>query len=390
MNYKALSLFCSAGIAETYFEEHGIDVKVAAELLPERVAIYKHNHPTTNIICGDLNDKEIYKNVISNARIEGCDFIVATPPCQGMSTAGKLLKDDPRNQLIRIVINAIQDLAPKFVIIENVPGILTTSIKIGETWVNINDLIYKELGDKYFINENKIVNAMHYGVPQSRERCIYLLAKKDERIKWEFPPKFPHVLTMRDAIGDLPSLDPFVSDISESERNDLFPSYEYKKRQGLKVSKWHYPPHHKLRHVLAMMHTPEGKSAWENEIFYPKLADGTKSKGYKNTYKRQWWDKPAYTITKYTSRLGSQENGHPGHVIVQSNDEEQRIWSDARTMTIFELIRLTSLPDSWDVPSKTSTNVIREILGEGVPPKLLESALLSLKQAIYERNKVQK
>ena len=110
------------------------------------------------------------------------------------------------------------------------------------------------------------------------------------------------------------------------------------------------------------------------------MADGTKSKGYKNTYKRQWWDKPAYTVTKYTSRIGSQENGHPGREIVHSDDEETRIWSDARVLSIFELMRVTSLPDDWNIPEKASSNVIREILGEGVPPRLLEYALIELER----------
>ena len=49
MNYKALSLFSSAGIAETYFDCHGIDVRVSAELLPERVRFYKDTHPNTRV-----------------------------------------------------------------------------------------------------------------------------------------------------------------------------------------------------------------------------------------------------------------------------------------------------------------------------------------------------
>ena len=131
-----------------------------------------------------------------------------------------------------------------------------------------------------------------------------------------------------------------------------------------------------------MMHTPEGCSAWSNKIYYPTLANGTKSKGYKNTYKRQWWDKPAYTITKFTSRIGSQENGHPGYPINDSTDEEERLWSDPRTMTIFELMRLSSLPDDWAIPENASSNVIREIIGEGVPPKLIEQAIIALEQVI--------
>lgn len=382
MEFKALSLFSSAGVAETYFGKHGVDVKVASELLPARVNLYRHLYPSVKMFQGDITDKDNFRNVINEAIKEGCNFILATPPCQGMSSAGLQKKDDPRNKLILSVIDAIKEIKPMFAMIENVPEILSTSIEYNGEWILINKLLIQELGEQYSFNERKVVNAMNYGVAQSRERCVYLLSRKDVGIKWEFPIPSQKVETMRDAIGDLPSLDPEVTDVSEEEMLRLFPDFYKKKEAGLKVSRWHYPPKHKLRHVIAMMHTPEGNTAWNNQIFYPTLKDGTKSKGYKNTYKRQWWDKPAYTITKYTSRIGSQENGHPGHAIVDSKDERERVWSDARTMTIFELMRLTSLPDDWNLPEGISTNVVREILGEGVPPRLLEKALIELERLI--------
>lgn len=380
MNYNALSLFSSAGVAETYFEKHGIQVKVAAELLPERASFYQHLYPKTKMMQGDITDDTFFKGVLTAAKKENCDFLIATPPCQGMSTAGKQKKDDPRNRLIIYVVQAIKALNPKFVIIENVPEILLTKIEIDGKWIKIDEYLKNNLGGNYFFNINNVVNAMNYGVAQSRERCVYLLSRKDTNIHWEFPAPLNHITTMRDAIGNLPSLDPDVTDISEEERIKLFPDYYKKREAGMKVSKWHYPPRHKYRHVIAMMHTPEGCSAWANEKYYPTLADGTKSKGYKNTYKRQWWDKPAYTVTKYTSRIGSQENGHPGYEVVHSDDEEIRIWSDARVLSIFELMRVTSLPDDWNIPEKASSNVIREILGEGVPPRLLEYALIELER----------
>lgn len=380
MEYNCLSLFSSAGLAETYFENHGIHVKVAAELLPERAKLYCHLYPSVNMFQGDITQPEHYAKIIKAAKEAKCNFILATPPCQGMSTAGKMQKDDPRNRLILNVIDAIKDIKPLFVMIENVPEILTTKIADGDDWILIDDLLRRELENDYTFNERKVVNAMNYGTAQSRGRCVYLLSHISTGIHWEFPEPSGHVTTMRDAIGDLPSLDPDVTDISEEERLRLFPEYYEKRARGLAVSPWHCPPKHKIRHVIAMQHTPEGNTAWNNQIYYPTLKDGTKSKGYKNTYKRQWWDRPAYTITKFTSRLGSQENGHPGYPIVNSNKEEERIWSDARTMTIFELMRLSGLPDNWNIPLHYSTNVIREILGEGVPPRLLEAALIQLER----------
>lgn len=382
MRFNALSMFASAGVAETYFAKHGVVVKVASELLPQRARFHEHLYPEAKMFQGDITDKRLFASVIECARSENCDFILATPPCQGMSTAGLQRKDDPRNKLIIPVIDAIEELHPKFVMIENVPELLQTSIKVGDRWVLIEKYLHERLDGDYDFNNRKVVDAMYYHVPQRRERCVFLLSRKDQNVHWEFPRPSRKVMTMRDAIGNLPSLDPDVVDLSEAEKAKIFPDYEVKKAAGLAISKWHYPPRHYWRHVIAMMHTPEGHSAWENKKYYPTLKDGRKSKGYKNTYKRQWWDKPAYTVTMFTSRIGSQENGHPGYPIVDSDDEEKRLWSDPRTMSVYELMLLSSLPKDWDIPDWASSNVVREIIGEGVPPRLLEAALKSLEKLL--------
>lgn len=380
MKLNGLSLFSSVGMAETYFKDFDIDMKVANELLDVRARFHKHLYPSCEMIVGDITDKSIKKKIIKSAIAAKCDFVIATPPCQGMSSAGLQKKDDPRNRLIIDAVEVIKKIIPKFVILENVPEQLQTSICIGDEWILILDYLKRELGKKYTFNKNNVVNAVNYNVAQSRERCVILLTRKDLGFTWEFPTPSGEIITLRDAIGDLPSLDPDVTDISEEERKEMFPDYEKKKAEGLKVSKWHYPPKHKKRHVIAMQHTPEGCTAWNNGIYYPTLKDGTKGKGYKNTYKRQWWDKPAYTVTMYTSRLGSQENGHPGYPIVDSLDESERMWSDARVLSIYELMLVSSLPSNWDIPDWASSNTIREAIGEGVPPKLIAAALETLRQ----------
>ena len=382
MNFNALSMFASAGIAETYFARHGVHVKVASELLAQRAKFHEHLYPDAKMICGDITQDDIFKRVITAARAAKVNFILATPPCQGMSSAGKQKRDDFRNRLILPVIDSIDLLRPKFVIIENVPELLQTKIKIDGRWVLISDYLHARLDNQYSFNERNVVNAMFYKVPQSRERCVFLLSRRDQHIQWEFPKPSKKVMTMRDAIGGLPSLDPEVIDLSDEERAKVFPHFEQKKAAGLAVSKWHFPPRHYWRHVVAMMHTPEGHSAWENKTFCPKLKNGKRGKGYKNTYKRQWWDKPAYTVTMFTSRIGSQENGHPGYALNDSADEETRIWSDPRTMTVYELMLLSSLPKKWSIPDWATNNLVREIIGEGVPPRLLEAALKSLERVV--------
>lgn len=97
---KALSLFANVGVAETYLRDVGVDVVVANEWLPERARFYRDLYPDCNMICGDIQDKKVFNSVKRAAQEQGVEFIIATPPCQGMSPAGKKDPFDPRNQLI--------------------------------------------------------------------------------------------------------------------------------------------------------------------------------------------------------------------------------------------------------------------------------------------------
>ena len=117
---NGLSLFANVGIAETYLYKEGIDIVVANELLEERAAFYQHLYPECHMICGDITKDEIFNEIITEAKQKNVEFILATPPCQGMSIAGYMLPEDPRNYLITYAVEAIKKLGPKYVLLENV------------------------------------------------------------------------------------------------------------------------------------------------------------------------------------------------------------------------------------------------------------------------------
>ena len=375
---KGLSLFANVGVAETYFYENGIDICVANELLDERSKFYSHLYPKCNMINGDITEKKIFNKIIDESKKNKVEFIIATPPCQGMSCAGKKDPNDVRNFLIYYAIEAIKQLKPKFIILENVPMQNHTKIKYKNEMVLIPDYIYSELGKNYIFNENRIINAMDYGVPQSRIRNIYLLVRKDLNFKWEFPIKNNKIITMKECIGDLPSLDPDLREVSEKWR---FPDFERKKEEGLKVSKWHYPPRHSWKQVEWLLHTPSGKSAFENSIYYPKK-DNRRIKGAPRTYMRMDWNKPATTILQNSNVISTFSTVHPGRLIKDDGTEEGRIYSDARTLSIYELLLLSSLPTDWNIPEWADDTLIRKVIGEGIPPLLLVSAIKQIKDLI--------
>lgn len=371
---NALSLFSNVGIAETYLSELGVNVVVANELLEKRCAFYKHLYPSVEMIQGDITDEKVFLSVIQKAKDANIELLIATPPCQGMSCAGRKDPKDKRNFLIYYAIEAIKILKPKFIIIENVTMQQHTKILYNDQFVFIPEYVENELGELYNFNKQRIVNTMDYGIPQSRQRYIYLLTLKTENVQWEFPEKIGKIVTLRDAIGHLPSLDPRLREESERWR---FPDYEKKRIEGLRISKWHYPPTHSWKQVEWMLHTPSGMSAFKNEIFYP-MTKGRRIKGAPRTYMRMDWDKPATTIMQNSGVISAFSTVHPGRLINDSEIECERYYSDPRTLSIYELLILSSLPLNWDIPEWADDVLIRKVIGEGIPPLLIKYAIQAL------------
>lgn len=375
---KAMSLFANVGIAECYLKDIGIDVVIANELDKQRVKFYRHLYPDTTVIEGDIRDSDTQNKLIVLAKENKVDLVMATPPCQGMSTVGKKDKNDERNVLIKYAVDIIKKVNPKFVFFENVPEQLNTYIYIKNEKILIPDYLKNELGSHYIFNDNFKINAADYGVPQQRERAIILLVRNDINKKWNFPLKDDKVITLENAIGNLPSLDPEIYDIDYNKQIEIFPEFENKKEEGLKISKWHYPPKHIYRQVYSIMHTPTGNTAFNNiDMFKPRKKDGSLIKGFKNTYKRQEWNKPAFTVTMFNRTIGSQNNVHPGRYLGKDSDGYD-IYSDARVLTIYELMLVTSLPSDWNIPNWASEHFIRQVIGEGIPPLLVKKIMLEL------------
>lgn len=364
---KGLSMFSNVGIAETYLKKININIIIATEINKQRAKFYSHLWPETNMILGDIKDNKIFNKIIDLAIKEKVDFILATPPCQGMSLAGKNDWRDERNELINYVIDAILKIKPKYVFIENVPSFLKTKIKLENKIINIDELINKRLGSLFNINSD-IVDAAEYGVPQHRKRCIVLLTRNDIKRKLLlFKSQNTKLKTVKEAIGDLPSLDPIVYDYENLENKNIV------LKENTKI-KYHWSPRHCWRHVKIMMHTPTGQTAFNNtDLYKPRKKNGEIVSGFYTTYKRMEWDKPAPTITMGNGSISSQNNVHPGRL------KSDNTYSDARALTILEIMRLTGLPDDWNIPKWASEKFIRSVIGEGIPPLMVYKILEQIK-----------
>lgn len=339
-----LSLFASAGIGETYFKDVGIDIKVANELLEKRADLYRAINPETTVVCGDITKDEVFSKILASCP-KKVDFILASPPCQGMSVAGKnrcqkTMEADERNYLITYVVKAIKATNPDYILVENVPALLKLELQYAGKYRTVLDILQYEFGDQYEI-DSMVVDSADYGVPQTRLRAIIKMNRKGK--KWSWPLKKDKI-TVRDAIGHLPSLE-------AGERSEI---------------KWHFARKHSKDNILWMKHTPTGKSAFSNPVYYPQKKDGTRVKGYESSYRRIRWDAPAPTITIRNDCIASQRNVHPGRLLPDGT------YSDARVLTPLELMLLNSLPADWNIPDDTPELLIRQCIGESIPPLMLK------------------
>lgn len=341
---KGLSLFSGAGIGETYLADCGIDIMVSNELIPKRANLYKRLNPNCDVVCGDITNDTIFESIMQKA--SGVEFILASPPCQGMSVAGKnrhqdTMRKDTRNYLVTYVFRAIERLHPRYVMIENVPALLQFEMPHNGVYHTVIDILKDLFGVDYEV-DGRVVDSSDYGVPQTRLRAIIKMYPHGE--KWGWPTPVEHKVTVREAIGDLPSLE-------AGEHSEI---------------KWHYAREHDERNVLCMKHTPTGATAFWNDEYYPKKADGSRIKGFESSYRRIKWDEPSPTITIRNDAISSQRNVHPGRLLSDGT------YSDARVLTPYELMILTSLPKDWHIPDDTPEILIRQVIGESIPPLMVK------------------
>lgn len=348
---KAISLFSCIGVAEQYLQHLGIDVVVASDIDPKRCEVHKFLYPDTITVCGDIRDSDCKQKIINVVGGQPIDIIISTPPCQGLSSVGKnksygslANNKDDRNSLLLESFAIIDHFSPPFILFENVTRLLKIKIEFQGEYRLIQQILELKYGKKYNIKID-LLNCCNFGVPQSRERCFIRLIKKG--CIWNDPIPVNHIVTLRDAIGHLPSL--------ESGQDS-----------GIKN---HWARKHPDAQIEWMRHTPEGCSAMLNKEHYPQKPNGDRVNSYPNCYKRMVWDAPSPTVTMRNEIVSSQDNVHPGRPLGNG------LWSDARVLTLRELLIVMTLPPDLELPSNISDARLRQYIGEGIPPLMVKKLI---------------
>lgn len=336
--YTVVDLFCGAGGASYGFVSAGFNVVLGIDHLKPALDTFQENHKNSSTILGDIEkvDEDIVFDAIDNVPVK---VLIGGVPCQGFSLNNrKRNEDDPRNQLFYEFVRFIKILKPEMIMLENVSGM--RSMKNGEVVETIKSEIIsagKEIGKDYNV-EYKMLNAADYGVPQLRNRLIFLGATSDYDI--DFPePKFSeeNYRTVRDAIGDLPSLKP--KETNKDYAVEPFTDFQKLMRKDSKVLYNNQAPNHAKATVDRIKNTVPG------EAMYPR---------YKQRI-RLSWDNPSPTQVCGGIRPQFQF-GHP---------------EDDRGLTIRERARIQSFPDSFIFTG----GIVQERIqtGNAVPPLLAQA-----------------
>ena len=201
----AVDLFAGAGGMSLGFEQAGFDVLAAVECDPVHAAVHKFNFPDCAVLCRDIS-KVTGSDIRVAAKIgdRDIDLVVGGAPCQGFSLIGHRALDDPRNVLVGEFLRVVCELQPRYFVFENVKG-----LTVGRHKVLLEELVAEFEKSGYCVRSPwRVLNARHYGVPQSRERLI-LLGARDGLLLPSYPERVSFQVTCEEALNDLPDAETF-------------------------------------------------------------------------------------------------------------------------------------------------------------------------------------
>jgi len=194
-----ISTFAGGGGSSTGYMMAGFRELLAVEWDDNAVQTLRLNYPHLDIYHGDiakLSVEEVLRR--TGLQVGQLDVFDGSPPCQGFSTAGKRDFDDDRNQLFREYVRLLRGLQPKVFVMENVSGMVKGKMKL------IFADILRELKASGYKVSARLLNAMYFHVPQSRERMIFIGVREDLGIEPSHPKAESRPIAVRAALQMAP------------------------------------------------------------------------------------------------------------------------------------------------------------------------------------------
>ncbi len=334
---KVADLFAGVGGLSHGFIKAGFDIDIAIEYDKDIAYSYKKNHPGTDVYAEDISKLDFS---LLHKRHPSIDVVMGGPPCQGFSQKGKRLSlNDPRNFLFRQFVRFVEEFSPKYFVLENVPNIITTSNGY------FKDEIVKAFNVLGYDVCCGILNAFDFGVPQKRQRAVFIGQKG--RLQIGLPEPTGQHISVKEAIYDLP----FIQSGEGTEENiydkECFTVFQKELKGDCQILYNHVATKHSKAAIKKLEMIPKGMG---KEILPESML--TKSI-YSGTWCRLIEDEPASTIT---TRFDTPSSGRFTHPILN------------RCITTREAARLQTFPDDF-VFYGNKTCQMKQV-GNAVPPKL--------------------
>lgn len=335
----AVDLFCGAGGLTLGLKKAGFRVAVGVELKPEIARTYSFNHRKTKTLIKDIREVT-GKEILELAGVKEIDLIAGCPPCQGFSQlTEKYKRYDSRNELVLEMARLIEEIKPKMVMMENVPGIATKGKSI------LDEFVRRLESMGYSVNMGTLQMA-DYGVPQSRRRFVLLAGKG-----FEIPLPQP---THRFKADERRKLKPWVAlgEVIKEMPQPVTLSYA-KKNGGPERFNWHVVRDLREISIRRLKAIKEG----QNRLALPKelrpRCHKTKKAGFRNVYGRLSWNNVSGTITSGCTTPCMGRFGHP---------------TQDRTISIREAALIQTFPLNYRFKAKYMDTVC-DLVGNALPPR---------------------
>ena len=389
--FTMLDLFAGAGGLSEGLSEAGFHSLFASEIVPVYANTYKLNHPGAKVFTADIRSLDAGE-VLSDLGLERgqLDLLAGGPPCQGFSINAPVRSVlDQRNHLFKEYLRFVDTFAPRAVLIENVPGLV--SFEHGATLHAILDAL-AQLG---YGADVRILGAAYYGVPQMRWRTIILGLRGKILPSVAFPEPIYHApirpnftttfdgqmlvtlpspevsaafTTVREAIGDLPPL--MCGERGEEVKeyiSEPFCDYQRRLRVGSSGVYNHEAPRLSKINLERLKHIRPGGN-WTDipDDLLPKGMKRANRGDHTKRYGRVTADGLASTIlTKCDPHWGAYFH-----------------YEQERSFTVREAARIQSFPDHYIFTGTIAEQFAQ--VGNAVPPLLAESVGLTLKSILME------
>lgn len=318
-----ISTFAGAGGSSLGYSMAGYRELLAVEWDDNAVETFKANFPNVPVYHGDIARLSVDHCLeLAGIKPGELDILDGSPPCQGFSTAGKRILDDPRNQLFREYIRLLRGLQPKIFIMENVSGMVKGKMKL------VFAEIMREFKASGYQVSTRLMNAMYFYVPQSRQRLIFIGIRNDLNVKPSHPKAQRRPFVVKDAWTNL--------DIPANDMQYARQIIEHRKNS---IGTW-------------LQKTPPGR----------QLSD-IEPRGYFFNWVRLAFERPSPAILKEDTNLC-----HP---------------TEFRALTFTECQRLMSFPDSFLFVNSSHQNRAR--IGNSVPPLFMRAIAQHVQQYLEPR-----